>query len=359
MSYPFPGWNEGFTTSAPLVYLALKGQNVLPVQESLILDMVPVDHIAAGMIMVAAQACVEQPKLVHQLSSGDLNPSRIGRVTTLTGLYKRKRFQNKETGNKFINALAARMEFRPVTYEEYDRRSHPAGQAAGRPAVARRWTRSGRAGAAGASRRSSIGSRTRSTTSSGSPTRPTATSICSCPSSTTTPTSSAPTTSAPCATGCRPSEQAEVDLVARDASTGTTTFSTSTSPACRSGCCPSWTRPTPPSPRRVYAYRDLLELFDTTTKLHATRIAMRIERGKREEIYSYENLQELATRVGTFLVGEGVAAGDRVMLFAKNAPEWAMAYFGILKAGATVVPIAHESTWPRWSTWPGPRAPSA
>ena len=74
------------------------------------------------------------------------------------------------------------------------------------------------------------------------------------------------------------------------------------------------------------------------------RLPMRIERGKREDIYSYENLQELATRAGTFLVGEGVAAGDRVMLFAKNAPEWSMSYFGILKAGATVVPIAHESS---------------
>ena len=32
------------------------------------------------------------------------------------------------------------------------------------------------------------------------------------------------------------------------------------------------------------------------------------------------------------------------MLFAKNAPEWAMAYFGMLKAGATSVPVGHEST---------------
>jgi long-chain acyl-CoA synthetase len=97
-------------------------------------------------------------------------------------------------------------------------------------------------------------------------------------------------------------------------------------------------------PKSVYAYRDLLELFDTSTKLHATRVAMRMDRGKRHESYSYENLQELATRVGTFLVGENIEAGARVMLFAKNAPEWGMAYFGILKAGATVVPIAHEST---------------
>src|SRR4029078_13649608 len=85
---PSPGWNEGFTTSAPLVYLSLKGQNLLPVKESLILDMVPADTVASGMLMVSAQPCVEQPKMVHQLASGDLNGARIGRVTTLTGLYK-------------------------------------------------------------------------------------------------------------------------------------------------------------------------------------------------------------------------------------------------------------------------------
>src|ERR1041384_6260586 len=125
VGYPFPGWNEGFTTSAPLVYLALKGQNVLPVSDKLILDIVPVVHVCAGMLMVAAQAIVEQPKLVHQLASGDLNPGRIARIVTLTGLYKRKRFQSKETGNKFINALAARMEFRPVTPADYERTSLP------------------------------------------------------------------------------------------------------------------------------------------------------------------------------------------------------------------------------------------
>ena len=34
------------------VYLALKGQNVLPVSHKLILDVVPVDHVASGMLMV-------------------------------------------------------------------------------------------------------------------------------------------------------------------------------------------------------------------------------------------------------------------------------------------------------------------
>ena len=73
--YPFPGWNEGFTTSAPLVYLALKGQNVLPVSDKLILDIVPVDHVVRRHADGGrAGRCVEQPKLVHQLASGDLNP---------------------------------------------------------------------------------------------------------------------------------------------------------------------------------------------------------------------------------------------------------------------------------------------
>ena len=50
---------------------------------------------------------------------------------TLTGLYKRKRFQDKETGNRFINELAARMEFRPVTHERLRQVVDPAGQPGG------------------------------------------------------------------------------------------------------------------------------------------------------------------------------------------------------------------------------------
>src|SRR3954468_12073098 len=134
VAYPFRGWNEGFTTSAPLVYLALKGQNLLPVAPKLILDVVPVDHVVSGMLMVAAQAIVEQPKLVFQLSSGDLNPLHMDRVVTLTGLYKRKRFRDKETGNRFLNELAARMEFRPVEQASYDRYSIPKIQSVARKA---------------------------------------------------------------------------------------------------------------------------------------------------------------------------------------------------------------------------------
>ncbi|HEX3697806.1 MAG TPA: AMP-binding protein [Polyangia bacterium] len=343
VAYPFRGWNEGFTTSAPLVYLALKGQNVLPVSsQKLILDVVPVDHVAAAMLMVAAQAIVGEPKLVYQLSSGDLNPLYIDRVVTLTGLYKRKRFQDKETGNRFINELAARMEFRPITQEEYEARSIPM--------VNRLVQRTSKA--LGKIRPSWGGGRFTEFVD-------------------------------------RAKKQVdEVERITDEASKNIELFRPFIFdnryvfradniralrdrmgadgqallpwgpenldwydywmnihfPGLQRWVLPELDQTYAARPKQVYSYHDLLELFDTTTKLHATRVAMRIERGKREEIYNYADLQELATRIGVFLIGEEIAAGERVLLFAKNGPEWSMAYFGVLKAGATVVPVGYEST---------------
>ncbi|HZL19463.1 MAG TPA: AMP-binding protein, partial [Polyangia bacterium] len=341
VAYPFRGWNEGFTTSAPLVYLALKGQNVLPVAPKLILDVVPVDHVVAAMLMVAAQAIIGQPKLVFQLSSGDLNPMRMDRVTTLTGLYKRQRFRDKETGNRFVNELAARMEFRPVTEDHFDRYSIPTVQRAAQQIsktlgrIRPRW---------GAGRFTAVVDRIikgfdevdRVTT-----------------------------------------EAAEnIELFRPFIFENAYVFRADNIRALRDRMDPEdqvrlrwgpekldlydywmnihfpglarWVLPEldetyAQRPKQVYSYHDLLELFDTTTKLHATRVALRIERGKREQIYTYADLRELAGRVGVFLLGAGVAAGERVMLCAKNSPEWSMAYFGVLKAGGTVVPVDHES----------------
>ena len=97
-------------------------------------------------------------------------------------------------------------------------------------------------------------------------------------------------------------------------------------------------------PKRVYTYRDLLELFETSTKRHATRVAMRIERDGRKEQYTYADLRELATRAAGFLASQGIKSGDRVMLVSHNAPEWGMTYFGVLKAGATCIPCDPESS---------------
>src|SRR5581483_5466168 len=48
LRFPFPGWNEGFTTCAPLAFIGLKGHGALPAGERNILDLIPVDLVAAG-----------------------------------------------------------------------------------------------------------------------------------------------------------------------------------------------------------------------------------------------------------------------------------------------------------------------
>jgi long-chain acyl-CoA synthetase len=342
LAYPFRGWNEGFTTSAPLVYLALKGQNLLPVSESLILDVVPVDYIAAAVLMVAAQACVEQPELVHQLAAGDLNPSYIGRVTTLTGLYKRQRFQDKETGNKFLNQLAARMEFRPVSYEEYDKKSLPmVSRMAERASKALdrarpRWG-GGRFAEIVDRVKKKVDDVKRVTKEAGENIdlfRPFI-------------LDNAYVLRADHIRALRdrlPAEDQALLPWSPETIDWYDYFMNIHFPGLQKWVLPELDETYAAKPKSVYAYHDLLELFDTTTKLHATRVALRMERGKRQESYSYQNLQELATRAGTFLVGENARAGDRVILYAKNAPEWSMSFFGILKAGCTVVPVAHDST---------------
>jgi long-chain acyl-CoA synthetase len=342
IAYPFPGWNEGYTTSAPLVYLALKGQNKLPVSESLILDMVPVDYIAGGMLMVAAQACVEQPALVHQLASGDLNPSRIGRVTTLTGIYKRKRFQDKEVGNKFLNELAARMEFRPVSYDEYDRTSLPM--------ISRMTDRvsdtldkirpswgGGRFGHWVDRLKKKVDNVKRVTKDASRDIdlfRPFILDneyILRCD-------------NIRALRERLPSEERALVPWSPETIDWYDYFLNIHFPGLQKWVLPELDETYAPKTKSVYAYRDLLELFDTATKLHRTRVALRMERGGRTESYTYGALRELAERAGTFLVGESIKPGDRVIILAKNSPEWSMIYFGILKAGATAVPLAYDST---------------
>jgi long-chain acyl-CoA synthetase len=54
---------------------------------------------------------------------------------------------------------------------------------------------------------------------------------------------------------------------------------------------------------------------------------------------SYRKLNEEANRLANALIKCGIKKGDRVLLMAPNIPQFIMAYFGILKAAGTVVPV--------------------
>ncbi len=59
----------------------------------------------------------------------------------------------------------------------------------------------------------------------------------------------------------------------------------------------------------------------------------------RDRRLSYAELQGQAWRIGGLLQALGVRRGDRVVLMLPNTPEFGVGYFGVLAAGATVVPL--------------------
>jgi long-chain acyl-CoA synthetase len=339
--YPFPGWNEGFTTTAPIIFLTLKGQTQIPANNKLILDITPVDQVSAVMLAVAAQACVEEPRLVHQAATGDTNPNDMQRITGLVGLFKRKQFQEKETGFRLINEIAARMEAHTVTASRYDKTSTPMVHAAAKKVSSLldrarpRW--------GGGRLTDIIDSAKENVDRLEEVTRETVDAF----------EMFEPFTIKNAYVFRTDNVRSLFARIRKDEQ-GLLNWSPERIdwydywinvhlPGLKKWVLPTLEEEMRARPKRIYTYRDLLELFETSTKRHATRVAMRIERDGRKEQYTYADLRELATRAGAFLASQGISGGDRVMLLSNNAPEWGMSYFGVLKAGAACIPIDPDS----------------
>lgn len=55
---------------------------------------------------------------------------------------------------------------------------------------------------------------------------------------------------------------------------------------------------------------------------------------------SYERLLDEVSRMAGYLKGElGVSKGDRVILYMQNSPQFVVAFYALLRAGATIVPV--------------------
>jgi len=73
-----------------------------------------------------------------------------------------------------------------------------------------------------------------------------------------------------------------------------------------------------------------------TTQDHATRPALRLGE---DELLTYADLDDATARVAGLLREHGVEPGDRVGIMLPNVPEFAIAYYGVLRAGGVVVPM--------------------
>jgi long-chain acyl-CoA synthetase len=349
MAFPFPGWNEGFTTSAPIAFMALKGHRAFPAGERLVLDLIPVDMVAAGMLGVAGAACVGRARTVYHLASGDVNPFYVRRAVELCALYKRRYFKERagETPKSFLEQwLDEWLEPYPVAGPIYQATSAPLVRAAAkgvRELIAKKGLPWGM-----------------------------------------------PSLSALIQQADQKLESMDRQLAMIDITWSlfmpfvagerfvfqcrhTRELWAQLSEADREKLVwaperidwrhywlevhmaglEEWVFPGLEEENEklrpeVPQSKDLLQLLNAAIDAYGHRTALRFFAGEenqeelartRDDRTTYRELGLFSDRAGRRLLYEGIGAGDRVLLLSENRPEWAMVYFGALKAGAAVAPL--------------------
>src|SRR5690242_15401815 len=79
----------------------------------------------------------------------------------------------------------------------------------------------------------------------------------------------------------------------------------------------------------------LANLLTDTAARHGDRPALKLD----DAVVTYAALNEGAARVAGLLKGKGLEPGDRVGIMLPNVPYFAVVYYGVLRAGAVVVPM--------------------
>src|SRR5690348_9909455 len=72
-----------------------------------------------------------------------------------------------------------------------------------------------------------------------------------------------------------------------------------------------------------------------TAERYPDRAAVRLD----STVLTYAGLADASARMVTLLRHLGVQSGDRVAVMLPNVPEFAVVYYGVLRAGAVVVPM--------------------
>jgi long-chain acyl-CoA synthetase len=326
IAYPFASYNEGINTSAPLIYLMMKGQQQI-LAEHVPLDFIPTDYVVAGMILALTELLEGTAKPVYQLGASDLNPCTAQRFGELVGLYKRKHYQQK-SGNPLLNALQARFEPTFVDRSRF--------HATGSPAIARavrelaslvRKTAPALAPAAralegvarGEAKIAEIQGLFEPFT-----TRENGPFDCS-------------NTRAAFA---RLDEADRAKLPwAPETIDWADWMMNVHMPAMVQRIVPEMDRKLKKGLKALAPHATLVSLLDEMAERHDLALALQRMTDEGLTRTTFRDLKERAGATAARLFALGVKKGDRVVLSARNHPDWAVAYFGILRAGATAVPV--------------------
>lgn len=120
---PFKGWNEGVNTSAPISYLLGTFFRQLPSNGKKCLDIIPVDLVCRGMVLIAAALVERRHDVMYHLATSAVNPCDMRRTIELTGLAHRKHYRAQDD---FNYRLLSMFDSISVSKERYQKLSAPA-----------------------------------------------------------------------------------------------------------------------------------------------------------------------------------------------------------------------------------------
>lgn len=122
LRFPFPGWNEGLTTSAPLVLMGGEGVKSWPVRRDGPLEILPVDLAAAGILVATAATLAGKNRPVYHLATANDNPVMLPRLVAFLGMNARFKHKHKKTGSRLANWWKTYIETQVVSVEQLQAR---------------------------------------------------------------------------------------------------------------------------------------------------------------------------------------------------------------------------------------------
>ena len=328
---PFPGWNQGVNTSAPLTYLAGRGYRFYPAKAELVLDVIPVDLAAHAMIPILGALLTRKHKPIYQLCTSDRNPLPMRRLVELTALSNRR--EHRKDGGS-MRWLGPHLEAVVVSQNTYELASRKV------PQILKQ---------AAALARSVLGEQNQRA-------KKIETGIDKFRETTELARELVEVyrpyiqelvytfhagniralyaTLKPADVERHPFRPDQIDW--RDY------WINIHLPGLRRHIFPQLDLHTRGRPKSIPRHRSLVDMLDRAADRYGSQVAMIARRPSGEQTrMTYRELRDKARRAALLLATRGTKPGDRVLLIGENSPDWVLGYFAILWAGAIAVPLDH------------------
>ena len=326
LDFPVRSFCEGINTSAPILYMIMKGQPHILVQH-VPLDLIPADYVVAGMILALAELLEGTAAPVYQFGASDVNPCTAQRFGEIAGLYRRK-YYRRGTGHPLSDALNARFEPSFVERRTFDRIGAPAVAKAARE-LAGVLRGAGGALAPAAKALDGLSSNSDKIAKILGLFEPFAAEVQG-------PFDCSNTRAA----YARASEADQRKLPWKPESIDWLDWMMNVQmPAIEKRVMPEMERRMNREPRAKAPHATLASLVDEMAERHDLGLALQQMTDEGLTRVTFRDVKRGADALAARLAALGIRPGERVILSARNHPDYAIAFFGIVRSGATAVPL--------------------